>query len=227
MNAARWQWIAALWLVTVSLVLYAVHFLIFKDSRHIFFWSLTSLAFLPISVLFVTLIINRLLTDRACRARLQKMNMVIGTFFSEVGNELLGMLAEWDENVDALRPLLTIRGDWEQKDYAESARRLAGHAYNVDPERLDLVAAKEFLSSRKTSLLRLLENPNLLEHEASTALLPETDVTHLAGDFRRAYAVLARQWFEYLRFIKKACPYLFSLAIRTNPLDRGATPIVR
>jgi hypothetical protein len=246
MNAARWQWIAALWLVTVSLVLYAVHFLIFKDSRHIFFWSLTSLAFLPISVLFVTLIINRLLTDRACRARLQKMNMVIGTFFSEVGNELLGMLAEWDENVDALRPLLTIRGDWEQKDYAESARRLAGHTYNVDPERLDLVAAKEFLSSRKTSLLRLLENPNLLEHEASTALLravlhaaeeldcrvslkdlPETDVTHLAGDFRRAYAVLARQWFEYLRFIKKACPYLFSLAIRTNPLDRGATPIVR
>jgi hypothetical protein len=246
MNAARWQWIAALWLVTVSLVLYAVHFLIFKDSRHIFFWSLTSLAFLPISVLFVTLIINRLLTDRACRARLQKMNMVIGTFFSEVGNELLGMLAEWDENVDALRPLLTIRGDWEQKDYAESARRLAGHAYNVDPERLDLVAAKEFLSSRKTSLLRLLENPNLLEHEAFTALLravlhaaeeldcrvslkdlPETDVTHLAGDFRRAYAVLARQWFEYLRFIKKACPYLFSLAIRTNPLDRGATPIVR
>lgn len=246
MKAARWQWIAALWLVTVSLVLYAVHFLIFKDSRHIFFWSLTSLAFLPISVLFVTLIINRLLTDRARRARLQKMNMVIGAFFSEVGNELLGMLAEWDEDVDALRPLLTIRGDWEQKDYAESARRLAGHTYNVDPERLDLVAAKEFLSSRKTFLLRLLENPNLLEHEAFTALLravlhaaeeldyrvslkglPEADVKHLAGDFRRAYAVLVRQWFEYLRFIKKAYPYLFSLAIRTNPFDRGATPIVR
>ena len=116
MRKGKWQWVAVAWLVSISLILYVFHFLIFRDTRHIFLWSLTSLAFLPISVLFVTLIINRLLTDRERRARLQKMNMVIGAFFSEVGNELLAMLAEWDEDVAALRPLLTVRGDWDAKD---------------------------------------------------------------------------------------------------------------
>jgi hypothetical protein len=246
LREVRWQWIAAVWLISVSLVLYVVHYVIFKDSRHIFLWSLTSLAFLPISVLFVTLIINRLLTDRERRVRLQKMNMVIGAFFSEVGNELLAMLTEWDEDIHALRMLLTIHGDWEEKEYTWSTRKLSTHAYDFSPERLDLALAKEFLSSRRTFLLRLLENPNLLEHEAFTALLravlhaaeeldyresleglPEADVKHLAGDFRRVYAVLVRQWFEYIWFIKKAYPYLFSLAIRTNPFDRESSPIVQ
>ncbi len=246
MRRGKWQWIAVAWLVSISLVLYVFHFLIFRDSRHIFLWSLTSLAFLPISVLFVTLIINRLLTDRDRRARLQKMNMVIGAFFSEVGNELLAMLAEWDEDVAALCPLVMVRGDWDAKDYARSTRSLAGHGYDVTPGQSDLLAVKEFLGGRRTFLLRLLENPNLLEHEAFTALLravlhvaeelnyresledlPESDIKHLAGDLRRAYAVLVRQWLEYMWFIKSAYPYLFSLAIRTNPFDRDASPIVQ
>ena len=246
MKGARWQWIAAAWLVGVSLILYVSHFLIFQDSRHIFLWSLTSLAFLPISVLFVTLIINRLLTDRERRARLEKMNMVIGAFFSEVGSELLAMLSEWDDDVDALRPLLSITGEWNEKARASAVRRLSAHSYSINSARVDLAVTKEFLSSRRTFLLRLLENPNLLEHEAFTALLraalhiaeeldyresledlPASDQEHLAGDLRRAYAVLVRQWLDYLWFIKKAYPYLFSLAVRTNPFDRKASAVVR
>jgi len=246
MRRGKWQWVAVAWLVSISLILYVFHFLIFRDSRHIFLWSLTSLAFLPISVLFVTLIINRLLTDRERRARLQKMNMVIGAFFSEVGNEFLAMLAAWDEHAVALRPLLDVKGNWETKDYVRSIRKLAEHAYEVSPERVDLCAVKEFLGERRTFLLRLLENPNLLEHEAFTALLravlhvaeelnyresleglPASDIRHLAGDLRRAYAVLVRQWLEYIWFIKSAYPYLFSLAVRTNPFDRDASAIVQ
>lgn len=121
-----------------SLVLYVVHYTLFKDARHIFLWSLTSLAFLPISVLFVTLIIIRLLMGRAQKARMQKMNMVIGAFFSEVGNELLALLAAWDEDVEALRPLLRIRTEWQEEDFGVAVRRLARHSYTVGTERIDL-----------------------------------------------------------------------------------------
>jgi hypothetical protein len=99
----------------VSIALYVVHYVIFRDSHHILLWSLTSLAFLPISVLLVTLLINRLLTDRDRRAKLQKMNMVIGAFFSEVGNELLALLSAWDEDVEAVRAALAVRADWAHK----------------------------------------------------------------------------------------------------------------
>ncbi|MFC2077399.1 hypothetical protein ACFLTM_01140 [Candidatus Bipolaricaulota bacterium] len=245
MKRRRWQLAAGFALVAISLVLYGVHFLIFGDSRHIFLWSFTSLAFLPISVLFVTLIINRLLTDRDRRAKLQKMNMVIGAFFSEVGNDLLALVIRWDDNLEEIRPVLAVRAEWQGKDFKLALRRLSGHRYDVAADRMDLTTAKEFLSSKRMFLLRLLENPNLLEHEAFTALLravlhaaeeldyratledlPEPDRKHLAGDFRRAYALLVRQWLEYLKFIKTTYPYLFSLAARTNPFDRGASPVV-
>ncbi|MGB2982235.1 MAG: hypothetical protein WBC63_00030, partial [Candidatus Bipolaricaulia bacterium] len=245
MKRRHWQLVAGLALVAVSLILYAIHYVVFGDSRHIFLWSFTSLAFLPISVLFVTLIINRLLTDRDRRAKLQKMNMVIGAFFSEVGNDLLALLSRWDDDVEPIRPVLAIRSDWQDRDFKLAARRLAGHKYSIVEGLVNLQEAQEFLTSKRASLLRLLENPNLLEHEAFTALLravlhvaeeldyrdrleglPESDRKHLAGDFRRAYALLVRQWLEYLRFIKTAYPYLFSLAIRTNPFDTEATPII-
>ncbi len=44
------------------------------------------IAFVPIEVLMVTLIIHRLLTEREKRAMLKKMNMVIGAFFQRSGN---------------------------------------------------------------------------------------------------------------------------------------------
>jgi len=30
----------------------------------------------------------------------------------------------------------------------------------------------------------------------------------------------------YLEYLQKAYPYLFSLAVRENPLDAGASPVV-
>lgn len=243
----HWKWPVwfGLGLVAVSLVLYGIHFLVFRNAQHIFLWSFTSLAFLPISVLFVTLIINRLLTDRARRARLQKMNMVIGAFFSEVGNDLLALVTPWDDELDRVRLLLAVGANWQERDFRLASRKLAQHRHDVNADRMDLDAAKAFLGSRRTFLLRLLENPNLLEHEAFTALLravlhlaeeldyrdtldglPDADRAHLAGDVRRAYALLVRQWLDYLGFIRKAYPYLFSLAVRTNPFDTEASAVV-
>ena len=92
MKRPRGQIILGLSLIAISAILYLFHYAIFRDPHHIFLWSMTSLAFLPISVLFVTLIINQLLSGREKRARLEKLEMVIGTFFSEVGTRLLAFL---------------------------------------------------------------------------------------------------------------------------------------
>jgi hypothetical protein len=93
--------------------------------------------------------------------------------------------------------------------------------------------------------VRLLENPSLLEHETFTQLLravfhlteelesredvgglPESDYKHLAGDIKRAYILIVREWLDYMEYMKNNYPYLFSLAMRTNPFDRQATPVV-
>jgi len=105
---------------------------------------------------------------------------------------------------------------------------------------------KNFLKEKRQFLLNLLENPNLLEHESFTNLLwavfhltdelthrkgldrlPETDYQHLAGDIERAYHLLIVEWLNYMKHLKANYPYLFSLAVRTNPFDVNASVEVK
>lgn len=100
---------------------------------------------------------------------------------------------------------------------------------------------KGFLVARRNFMLGLLENPNLLEHDGFTELLwavfhlleelqarekltglHEADLDHLSGDIRRAYTHLLKQWVTYLQHLKSDYPYLFSLAVRNNPLNPEA-----
>jgi len=90
-------------------------------------------------------------------------------------------------------------------------------------------------------MLRLLENPNLLEHDTFTDLmlavfhlhdelacrdqvtdLPEKDLAHLAGDIKRAMQWVVSEWLFYLRHLKEHYPYLYSLEVRKNPFDPEA-----
>jgi hypothetical protein len=47
----------------------------------------------------------------------------------------------------------------------------------------------------------------------------------LAGDIKGAYVSFVTEWLEYMRHLKSDCPYLFSLALRTNPFDPKASPV--
>ena len=57
--------------------------------------------------------------------------------------------------------------------------------------------------------------------------MPDSDRKHLAGDMERVYGRLINQWTGYMKHLKEDYPYLFSLAMRTNPFDPAASPIVR
>ncbi|GAI16525.1 unnamed protein product [marine sediment metagenome] len=246
MKRLSWQIRLGLLLLALSVIVYLIHYAIFRDPHHIFLWSITSFAFLPISVLFVTLIINQLLSKREKRARLEKLEMVIGTFFSEVGTRLLAFLSDFDPKLDEIRKELIVTSDWPEQEFSGVSNRLKNYDYGVEMEKIDLEDLRSFLGGKNNFLLRLLENPTLLEHEAFTELLqavfhlteelsarkdtrrlPTSDREHLAGDIKRVYVLLVRQWLDYMRYLKDTYPYLFSLAVRTNPFDQNASPIVK
>ena len=244
MKKLKWQVILSAVLVLITVALYVLHFLIFRDARHIFIYLLGDIAFLPFQVLFVTLIINQLLSNREKRAKLGKMNMVIGTFFSEVGSELLKMFLKFEKNEKDLKAMVLHDRRWADKDFNRLQSRLQGFQYDIDCRGGSLPELKVFLTARRTFLLSLLGNTNLLEHDKFTDLLwavfhltdelvyredfanlPVADLQHLAQDLRRAFHLLVLEWLAYMRHLKHDYPYLFSLAIRTNPFDAEASPI--
>lgn len=228
-------------LLIVSLVLYGVDYLIFGQPGEIGFGLVSNLAFLPIYVLFVTLMIERVLKERERMAMRQKLNMVIGVFFSEAGTGLLRDCQGFLRNGEEVAGCLQITPQWSGRDFSTAAEYLRSHDIEIDCGRGDLGALKRFLLEKRAFMLGLLENPNLLEHDAFTDLLwavfhlveelearssleglPASDLEHLAGDIKRAHSCLLREWVVYLQHLKHDYPYLFSLAVRTNPLNPRA-----
>ncbi|WP_281768690.1 hypothetical protein [Methanoculleus bourgensis] len=244
-NERRWLIIFGAGLVILSIALYTLHYLIFRDIHHIGIYTLADIAFLPLEVLLVTLVFHQVLESRDRKQRMDKLNMVIGTFFSTLGTQLLTYISNNDPNLDEIRPQLLVSDTWTDETFQRVAGRLKRHPCRIRIEDVDLEAVKRFLGSREEFLLRLLENPVLLEHEAFTELLravfhfneelqrrpgfsglPGTDMAHLAGDLERIYSLLIREWLDYMRYLQKNYPYLFSFAMRTNPFDETATAIV-
>jgi hypothetical protein len=246
MNRVRWQIVWGLLLVAVSVILYDVQISIFHSPRDTYFYLFQDLAFIPIQVLLVTLILNQVLNVREKLSMLNKLNMVIGTFFSEVGTTLLKSFAAFDQNIDEIREELLIQGNWTDQRFASVIKRVRGNDFRILTSESDLEALKTFLTGKRDFLLGLLENPNLLEHETFTELLwavfhlseelavredvrnlPPADGNHIAGDIRRAYTILIVAWLAYIKHLKHDYPYLFSFAVRTNPFDPHASPAIQ
>ncbi len=98
-------------LLALSLLLIGVHYILFEDIHWLEKYVVFELAFLPIEVIVVTLILDSLLEARERKERLEKMNMVIGLFFSEVGVGLLRKIAERDRELEKVRAELSHAAD--------------------------------------------------------------------------------------------------------------------
>lgn len=246
MDNFRWRIILGLLLIAVSAVLYFLHYLIFKDAQHIAIYLLGDIAFLPVEVLLVTMIIHRLLEEKEKKARLEKLNMVIETFFSEMGTRVLTYLSDADPMLENIRKDLIVTDRWSDSNFTLVSKRLKGYDYTVDIKKIDLSHLQNYLIEKRNFMIRLLENQVLLEHESFTDLLrtifhlteelanrpdinqlPDTDLQHLSGDVKRVYGFLVYQWLDYMKYLKANYPYLFSLAMRMNPFDQNASPIVK
>jgi len=227
-------------LITLSAGLYFLHYRIFGDAHHIFIYLLGDIAFIPIELLLVTMIIQRLLEEREKSALREKMNLVIGAFFSEAGTGLLKSFSRIAPCSHGLGKEMAAITDWSAQDFTLIAKKVKKCDCQVAVQQKQLEELHDLFQDKRDFLLRLLENPNLLEHDAFAELLwavfhlaeeldyrpdfkqlSQEDYAHLSKDLKRAYTLLVFEWLAYMKHLKQAYPYLFSLAIRTNPFFAG------
>ena len=220
------------------MIVYILQIRIFGRTEDTFFYLFQDLAFLPLQVLLVTLIINELLKKRERRSILNKMNMAVGAYFSEMGNEVLKHFSQFDLQVEKIRDLFSENTDWKNKFFTGLKKTIRETDYLIDVKNGNLQELKEYLISKRSFLITLLENPNLMEHDSFTDLLwavshmteelwfrsdltnlTKNDAAHLANDMKRAYIRSLTEWASYLKHLRDDYPYIFSLYKRSNPFD--------
>lgn len=240
-SESRWILILVVTCITLAVTCYTVDYLLFRDAQNIVQFLLEETGFVFVSVILVTLVLDKILTSREMVNRMQKLNMVIGAFFSEIGTELITLVADFDGNLPQLARHLILTSDWQPADFVKAKETVMQHKADVSVPEGDLKKLRDLLYNNQGFLLSLLQNPNLLENEAFTDLLwalfhtseelnnrkdldglTNADKVHISGDLARAYKALLCEWLSYLSHLKTNYPYLFSFAIRTNPFDPGA-----
>ena len=246
MNHRNWQTIFVLFLLAATLVLYLIYYIVIRDVQQTLLSLVSNLASVTVYVLLVTLTIDRVLRARERQSLYNKLNMVIGAFFSEVGTPLLKSFFDFDLSLEQNRSHFILPSDCSARDLTNARRHMEKYDCRIVSQRGNLEELRAFLVAKRDFLLRLLENPNLLEHESFTELLwavlhlaeelsyrddvkqlPESDYAHLSSDIKRAYTLLLREWLGYMQHLRSDYPYLFSLALRMNPFDPNASPEVK
>lgn len=231
-------------LIGLSIGVYCLQLFLFHSPRDTTFYFLQDVAFLPMQVAIVTVVLQNMISTREKRDRLKQLNMVISSFFGEVGTDIIVDLNEFNKDREAICVHLKINGQWNKKDFANAIEIVRAYNFPMDATVGDLTVLKSKLIEKHNFFHVMLQNQNLLEHETfsdmlwavlhlmdemiardSLSDLPQADLNHLSQDIQRAYSTLLIEWINYMAHLKTAYPYLFSLAIRKNPFDKNRSII--
>jgi hypothetical protein len=225
-------------LISLSLILHYIHYFIFKDAHHTLLFLVGDIAFIPMDVFFTTLVLDRLLEIREKQNLFQKLNMIVGIFYTELGTKLLTHITVGDNDISDLIQDSCIKKSLEALPFEKLNKDILNHNYNLDISKLDLNFLQSLLDENRDLLITLITNESLLDHETFTEMImslmhlkeelnsrysddiEEYEVEHIQKDIEIAYKYLTIEWFEYMKYVSNNYPTLFLKALINNPFDR-------
>ena len=206
-----WKLKFSILMVLLIIIIYGSNYLVLGDAEHIISYVWTHLGFIPVDILLVAFLLDEIIERKEKEAMLEKLDMLMSTFFSEVGNELINQLSTVNKYKASTENLKSIK-NWEDKDYENKLNELKSSTVDFSAIDMGLEDREEFLENLRTLLvdkrefiINLINNPNLLEKEEFTGLI--NAILHL-DDLNKHY------------------PYMIALIIRTNPFDETASVYV-
>jgi voltage-gated potassium channel len=174
-----------------------------------------------------------LLERRRMRARYEQSNVLVGLFMTEIGNPLLIRLAACDPAIAEIKRLFHTE---QAAGLSHLRQSFLAHDFSTTCGLNELDAMRHLLEFKSDLLLRLVENPVLLEREKLTAALlavihlrqelicrndlaalSEKDMAHLVKDASKAYGLVAAEWLGYLVYLQQKYPHLYTRTLRDNP----------
>ena len=223
----------ALGLIGLSVALHFVHVLIFHDSHHMLMFLMGDIAFVPLEVFLVSLVIDRFIERREHQKQMSKSHMLVGLFYQELGSSLLKTIVSWDEN--PLSAGADVNARWGKEEYEKLKAELGSHEYKIGKNLVDFDSLYRQIDAKQQLITGLITNPVLGEHESFSysllsvfhlleelnqrelSELSDEDISHLKIDIERVYRNLSLGWGEYMAYLQREYPFLFASAVRTNP----------
>lgn len=211
-------------LLVISTCIYGMQIFIFKDVRNTEFYIFQDMAFIPISIAITTVVVGELLDINNKRDSRQKTRMLTSTFFSDIGFELMSMLA-LISNIDEELLYIINAPELPESDKIATIKS-SGLTVNADMGIYTIIS--DVIIASKTDILILSSNPMLYDHEYFSDLLWEllhlmdefrlrgdyvkltpNDLTELNSDFAQVLELLLINWVVNAKYLKETYPNFY------------------
>ena len=241
-----WKLKFSILMIILIIIIYGSNYLVLGDAEHIISYVWTHLGFIPVDILIVAFLLDEIIEKKEKEAMMEKLDMIMSTFFSEIGNDLISTLSSVNTYKADTSQLKSIK-DWTDKDFDEKLTLIKNTDIkfkadvSVEDREQYLTDLRTLLVSKREFIVSLINNQNLLEkeefssllnailhldeeleHRKDLSLVTDADFAHLNGDMQRVYNIIIHEWVYYLKYLHKHYPYMIALIIRTNPFDDTA-----
>ncbi len=158
-------------LLCTSVLLYLLHYLIFRDLHHIGIFFLHELASMPLEVILVTLFFDRIIDKASEEENQSKLSIIETLFFNESGGNMLRYLTSFDPHSTQLAGILHVNMDWKATDYSNARKQLKAYSFHLDVEKVDFFGLHYHLDERHSYYRNILENPALTQSSEFTEMV--------------------------------------------------------
>ncbi|MGL5152820.1 MAG: hypothetical protein ACRC7N_19865 [Clostridium sp.] len=225
-------------LAVLSIIMYGIHYKIFGNAKETASNIVLSLAFVPIGIFYNILIIDKILEAREKIKIANKINIIVGAFYSEVGTKVLTELIKGDLTISEITMCSKITKHWTNESFKLLKETVESYDCELDINLMDLNNLNRILDEKDDFILSLISSPMLEEYDEFTDMLislyhvrdelrtrliegeiKEYEKAHLRKDICRAYLKIIIQWVDYMEHLKLYYPSLFIKALITSPFD--------
>ncbi|WP_281522512.1 hypothetical protein [Mogibacterium timidum] len=213
-------------LVLISASIYGLQILIFHDVRNTEFYIFQDMAFIPISIAITTIVVGEILDVTNKRDSRRKTRMLTSTFFSDLGFELMSMLALVSNIDDATLHAINC----EEVSVSDKINTIKAFDFKINADLAIYNIISDLIVSSKTDILIISSNPMLYDHEYFSDLLLDLfhlldefrlrgdyikltreDLLHFNEDFAQIFELLLINWVINAKYLKETYPHFYKV----------------
>ncbi len=122
-------------MIIAAIIIFGTNYLVLKDTHSIVSYVWLHIGFIPIDIIIVAFILEDIIEQKEKEAIYEKLDMLISTFFTEIGNELIEEFSSANE-FKASTSYLKAIPNWDNAEYDKQLKKLknANIDFNVDIE---------------------------------------------------------------------------------------------
>lgn len=225
-------------LLIISMIIYAIHYIIFGHAEDTISGIILSLGYVPLGMIYEILILDKILEAREKIKSTNKINMLMGSFYHEIGNRILNLIVEGDRSIKEVQVYTQVSLLWEADQFQTLSEVLTSYKCDLDIDNINLDEINNMLDLESKFLLSLITNPMLDEYEDFgnmimsllhlrdelqsrfyNKMLMDYEKIHIRNDICRVYRHLLLQWVDYMKHLKDVYPELYVKALINSPFD--------